>query len=265
MDVLRLGDGVVSQVSHQVDVFRQGSLNAFGSTLHLARPPVRVRNFDLEAEDLSPNELPAEGAFVIEAEDYNFAGGQSIDAASVMPYFGGAFAGREAVSGVDYFNADGDVPNPYRPEAAPNVVNLLVNRSAPFALDRPGWQVPENHRVGSATFGDWQQYTRTIPAGAYWVWAALSHNGNSPGQLNASLDRVTGDPTQANPALESLGRFLGTGTGEWGRNRLVLLRDASEAPVVLQITPTVPTTLRLNLGSGDVDWFVLIPTNAAPR
>jgi len=43
-------------------------------------------------------------ARVIEAEDYNFGSGQHVPAASVMPYYGGAYSNRVGVLNVDYFN-----------------------------------------------------------------------------------------------------------------------------------------------------------------
>jgi len=262
-DVLRLGDGQVMQSTSTANVLRQGGPNANGHTVNSAAP-VRLRQFDLEAADLAPGELPIAGALVIEAEDYNFESGQQLAAASVMPYLGGAYAGRAATLGVDYFNTDDNNSDLYRPDTAPNNVNLVPNLGGLYALDRPGWRVTSNYREGWSQFGDWQQYTRALPAGDYWIWAALSHGGVSPGQLSGSLDLVTGDASQPNPALTQLGTFSGQGTGAYGNNRLVLLRDGTTAPYVLHVEAGT-TTFRFNLGSGDFDWFVLIPTNSAPQ
>lgn len=261
-DLLRLGDGQVMQASGKADVLRYGGPNEFGHSIVSGVPPVRVRIFDPETPDLPPNELPREGAFVVEAEDYNFGSGQHVAAASVMPYYGGAYSNRVGMLNVDYFNTDGADSQAYRPLPAPNNVNLLDNLAGRYGAERPGWMVERNWRIGWAANGDWQQYTRTIPAGEYWVYAALSHEGRSAGQLRGSLELVTGDPTQAGAATSLLGDFEAPGTGGWGQNTLVLMRGGGTPAVVTLTQPT--TTFRFNLASGDLDWFVLIRVDAAP-
>jgi hypothetical protein len=261
-DLLRLGDGQVMQATGQADVLRFGGPNEHGHSIIAALPPTRVRFFDVEAPDLAPNELPRAGAFVIEAEDYNFGSGQHLPEASVMPYAGGAYADRVGVLDVDYFNADAADSQAYRPLPAPNNVNLLENLAGRFGAERPGWMVERNWRVGGAANGDWLQYTRAIPPGEYWIWAALSHHGRSPNQLQGTLERVTGDPTQPGATTIVLGGFEAPGTGGYGQNALVLLRDGG-APAILTLDQS-NTTLRFQLSSGDFDWLVLVPVNSAP-
>jgi len=261
-DILRLGDGQVMQASGKADVLRYGGPNENGHSIVSGVPPVRVRIFDPEAPDLPPNELPREGVFVIEAEDYNFASGQHVAAASVMPYYGGAYSNRVGILNVDYFNTDGADSQAYRPLPAPNNVNLIENLAGRFGAERPGWMVERNWRVGWAATGDWLQYTRTIPPGEYWVWAALSHDGRADGQLSGSLELVTGDPTQGSPTTIPLGSFSAPGTGGYGQNALVLLRSGG-APAILGLSQAT-ATLRFNLAGGDLDWFVLVPLTSAP-
>ncbi|MBN9690095.1 MAG: Ig-like domain-containing protein [Verrucomicrobia bacterium] len=262
-DVMRLGEGQVIQVTATANVLRQGGPNELGHSVNAA-PPVRVRQFDLEATDLTPFELPRLGAFVVEAEDYNFNSGESLPVANQMPYLGGAYTNRPAILGVDYFNADGADDGVYRPEIGPNNVLLAEQREGLGALQRPGWQVTTNYRLAAPADGDWQQYTRTLPAGAYWVWAAMSADGFGINALSAALDRVTGDPTQPNPALADLGSFNGDGTGSRANNRLVLLRDSLGDPAVVTLNGE-PTTFRFDLFRGDVDWLVFVPVTSAPQ
>jgi hypothetical protein len=61
-----------------------------------------------------------------------------------------------------------------------------------------------------------------------------------------------------------LGTFDAPGTGAFGNNALVLLRDLGGNPVVVDVTEP-STTFRVNLVSGDFDWFVLIPVGSAPQ
>src|SRR5690606_1416383 len=46
------------------------------------------------------------GAFNIEAEDYNYNGGEYLDVASQMPYLGRAYEGLTSVADVDFMNAN---------------------------------------------------------------------------------------------------------------------------------------------------------------
>ncbi len=261
-DLLRLGDGQAMQAGGQADVLRYGGPNANGHSIVAGMPPVRVRVFDPEAPDLAPNELPREGAVVIEAEDYNFDAGQHLAVASVMPYYGGAYSNRMGVLNVDYVNADGADSRPYRAMPAPNNVNLLDNLAGRYGAERLGWMVERNWRIGGAANGDWQQYTRSVPPGEYWVYAALSHDDRAAGQLRGTLELVTGDPTQAGAATVLLGDFNAPGSGGYGQNTLVMLRNSGALATITLTQPT--STFRFNLASGDLDWFALVRVDSAP-
>ncbi|MBX3747825.1 MAG: Ig-like domain-containing protein [Verrucomicrobiae bacterium] len=261
--LLRLGDGQVVQASAQAQLMRFAGPNPFGHSIVPGQPPVRLRIFDLAATDLAPNELPRAGAFVIEAEDFNFESGRDEPVASLMPYRGGAYANRTAVPGVDFSGTLAIDSQPYRPLPAAETVRLLDNLTGQFGAERPGWYATLNHRVNGGAPGAWLQFTRRIPPGDYWIWAALSAPGTGPADLRATLDRVTGDPSQPGAATFPLGSFSEAGTAAAGRNRLVLLRQASGTPAVVGIDSPA-TTFRVHLHAGDLDWFVLIPVASAP-
>jgi hypothetical protein len=218
------------------------------------------------------------GIFVIEAEDFNYSddgvvggktnpqkGTETLDV-DVMPYVGGAYAGLAAVKGVDYNNADANDSDLYRTELDENGENEVnigggANR---YATERGWFEATANFRIGWVGTGEWQNYTRTFPQGTFNIWAAMSYDGRSPGQLNGSLDRVTSDPTKPNQTTEPLGTFIAPGSGGWGRNELVPMKNSAGA------IATVPMggvqTVRINLGSGDVDYIILVPTAGdAPR
>ena len=262
-NTLRVGDNTPWPGLNTGNAILQGGANANGDSLQVALAPGRVREFDGQAGDLTPGELPAPGAFVIEAEDYNFGGGQHQPVSDKMPYYGGAYAGLDAVVGVDYQNADDANSQAYRPLPAGKNINLYQNIGGRYGAHRPGWTVTTDFRIANAAVNDWQQYTRVIPAGSYYVWAALSYPGSGLDQLTGSLDLVTGDPGQPDPARTALGTFRAPGSGAFGNNSLVPLRDAvGELRVVNISEPT--TTFRFNLGTGDFDWFVLIRTDQIP-
>src|SRR5690606_7675481 len=98
---------------------------------------------------------------------------------------------------------------------------------------------------------------RTFPEGTFNVWAALSYDGRAEGQLRGSLDLVTSDPTQPNQTVEPLGTFTGAGSGGWGRNELVPMRDSSGNIAVVEMGGV--QTVRFNLGSGDFDYLLFVP------
>jgi hypothetical protein len=101
-----------------------------------------------------------------------------------------------------------------------------------------------------------------VPANRYEVYAALSHEEQKAGQMRGSLDRVmsgAGGPVQA---VSRLGTFTAAGSGGWGRNVLVPLRNAQGGKVVVNLGGGV--TLRYNGESGDVDYLVLAPLDLTP-
>lgn len=201
------------------------------------------------------------GAFLVEAEDFNYDNGKSKPEASVMPYLGGAYAGLDAVLGVDYNNNDGRDSNSYRDGplfTAGQNVNQNGNDGDRLRGD---WSVTSNYKIGWVSDGEWQNYTRNFPAGQYNVYAALSHGNQGATDLRGSLATVAGDTTTATQTPTVVGTFTGVGTGGWGSNDLIpMMQDGAMASVNLSGTQTV----RFNLGSGDFDYLLFYPVSAGP-
>jgi len=227
-------------------------------TLTLNNVPDRARTPNLILASTKAT-LPAgaSGPFVIEAEDFNFNSGQTIASASVMPYRGGAYAGLQGTLGVDFDRSpDGSSPA-YRDDN-----RIPINDNPDFARGDGAWTMDVNYKLGWIGGGQWLNYTRTIPFGRYKMFAAMSHGEASPGVLQGLLQRVTAGTTTANQTLEDLGTFVGDGSGGWGANRLVPLRNGSGTTMTLLLGGT--TTLRMNPVSGDFDYMLLMPATA-PR
>jgi hypothetical protein len=206
--------------------------------------------------------LPAVGAFVIEAEDFNTGGGQSNPKAgtagldvNVMPYLGGAYDGLAATVNVDYGSNDGNDSDVYRKGETPNK-NINENLGGRWGKDRGSFDVTTNFKLGWTDTADWGNYTRTIPTGNYEVWAALSIDSRSADASRGSLAMVD-EPASATQTVTPLGIFKGLGTGGWGANNLFPLTDDNGAKKVIALGGT--KTLRFTADSGDVDWFVLVP------
>jgi hypothetical protein len=194
-------------------------------------------------------------AFIIEAEDFNFDGGQTKPAASTMPLTGPRlYAGLGAVTEVDY-HVIGNEQDPgaqaYRTNEAPNVPINENNGD----LNRGSFDLSANYKIGWIDSGEWFNYTRTFPNSSFNVYAAISHGDAGP--TSGSLQLVTGDITKTNQAVTELGTFnTAGGTGGWGANRFVPLKDGSGnlASVALNGNQTV----RFTAGSGDYDYLVFV-------
>lgn len=190
------------------------------------------------------------GTFLIEAEDYNYNGGQTKPAASVMPYYGGAYAGLSATYGIDYTRPDDGSSPAYRND---NRIPMTDNGGD---LDRGPWSVTVNYRLGWIGDGMWFNYTRTFPSGYYKVYAALSYGDTSPGGLRGSMQRVTSGATTTTQTLEALGSFEAPGTGTWGLNALVPMKDAAGKVALVQFNGT--QTVRFTAASGDIDYYKFV-------
>jgi len=189
--------------------------------------------------------------YIIEAEDFNFDGGQTIAAASVMPLQAGLFQDKAAVHNVDYFSPDAVVDsNLYRIGEDPNVPMDLNPGPNNSRLNRGSFDVSQSYKIGWVGGGEWYNYTRTIPPGSYGVYAALSFDGRADGQLNGSLEMVNG------AATTTLGTFNAPGSGGWGANNLVEMKNAEGQPAVVNLGGE--TTLRYVANSGDYDYLTLV-------
>jgi hypothetical protein len=190
--------------------------------------------------------------FVIEAEDFNHSGGQHVAAASVMPYYGGAYDNLGAVHNVDYFQADNDPDSDlYRIGENPNVP-MISNLD--LDNNRRAWNVLTSYRIGWTSQGDWYNYTRTFPEDSYYVYAALSHQGTQADLLSGSLHRVTSGASTSSQSLALLGSFNAPGSGGWGSNHRVPLTDSVGLPILVDLSGL--TTLRYTASSGDIDYIL---------
>jgi len=223
------------------------------------------------------NCYPASGAFVIESEDFNYTeggvsgktnpqkgvAGMDVD---VMPYMGGAYQGLDAVNGIDYVSTDGRDAQDYRAplNMAPHQnVDITASNGNRYSNDRGTWTTTSNYRIGWVSTGEWDNYTRTFPAGDYQVWAALSYDGRGAGQLHGSLDMVTSDPSKTGQTVQALGVFDAPGSAGWGRNELVPMKDVAGG-TIKTVSLSGVRTVRFNQGSGDYDYLVFVPMGAPP-
>jgi hypothetical protein len=231
------------------------------------------------------NPYPTPGVFVIEAEDFNYSddatspGGKTNPLAgtpdqdvNVMPYLGGAYDNLSAIPEVDFHGNGPQDGNIYRTEVDPNpdpanpdqvnMVSFSSDLGGRYASDRGVYNTTSNYRIGWA--GDnWFNYTRTFPANDYQVWAALSYGGRGAGQLHGTLDMVTSDPTKPAQTTQQLGVFDAPGSGDWGRNELVPMKDSTGAIETIHLEGT--KTVRYHQPTGDFDYLLFVPQTTVPE
>lgn len=199
--------------------------------------------------------------FVIEAEDFDNNGSNGDGSVNTMPYLGGAFNGQDAILGVDFFDNDVD-SNEYRAEnggvqkvaiTPQNVNNNLDQRN------RGSWDATSNWRIGWIGGDNWYSYHRTIPAGDYTVYAALSRDNTDFGGASGRLAIVN-----AADDIQTLGTFNGYGSGAWGMNNLISLGDVSGSSVVsgsrvVYHSDGTEKNFRFFANSGDFDYLAFVP------
>ncbi|MCW5557616.1 MAG: chitobiase/beta-hexosaminidase C-terminal domain-containing protein [Verrucomicrobiae bacterium] len=216
------------------------------------------------------------GAFVIEAEDFNFGGGETLPEASVMPLASDVFQGRDGLPGIDFFlvedNADsaccgnqlrngwirdGEVVTA-PPGGNVDVIEDNLNGNAV----RPDFVLEHNYKLGWGSPGEWYQYTRTFVPGRYSAVFIGAREGRAPDAMGRTLELVLDAPSVPNPATELLGELLAEGTGGWGSHDWIPFQTPGgegETVAVAEFDLGGTQTLRLrhHIGDGDDDAILL--------
>jgi hypothetical protein len=221
------------------------------------------------------------GLYAIEGEDFDYDSGKNMPAASVMPYYGGAYEGLSAIRGVDYLNDDDPGNNIvngaplYRYGGELGMIADDPNTGATIGAEQPGglfagtrggeWTMTNNFKLGWVGTGNWGNYTRTFPTPPkrYYVFAASSYDGYSMGNINGTVGKVTAGVGTATQTVELLGTYNAEGTGNWSRNNLVALKEGNAGPIK-EIELGGLTTIRWNYNSGDSEYLVFYPATAGP-
>lgn len=214
-----------------------------------------------------PAELLADAVF-IEAEDFDFGGGQWVTDTPIGmtgPYAGGAYAGlgTAADAGMDWFEVDGQGWGwGYRDQTAVELMELSPTGNR----IRGAFQVSQNYRTAENEAGDWYNYTREFPEPArdYCVFAWLTSGG---ADIAAQLDEVTAGRGTASQSTTPLGTFTVPPTGPWfgGWEAFapVPLRDAGGALARVNLGGLRTLRFTVQPGNLDFDHLLLVPAGAA--
>ena len=197
------------------------------------------------------------GDFFVEAEDFDYGGGQHMFAADTMPYLGGGYAGLSAVAEVDYHDPGANENVAYR--AGDQGVAMRSNAD----LNRGSFTVSTNFQVGYNDPGDWYDYTRAFPTPGqdYYVLAHLASGG---ADMAAQLDAVIAGAGTTSQTTTKLGEFHAPATGSYDLFTFVPLLDASSNLVTVHLEGQ--TTLRFTVlpGALDFDYLAFKATDSGP-
>ena|GEM_PF-788093 len=202
--------------------------------------------------------------YTFESEDYDYSsdginGGLFIDNPQTDLY-----SGLGSVLNVDdhwdYNNGAG-----YRPSSGAG--DGLATESPCSDWVRPQYSSAslKTYNIGHNDGGNWANYTRNYPAGAYNIWMRMaSPNGNPSTTDAAKVSVVTSGWGTTNQTTTVLGRFTTPNTGGWGvyTGGWAPLMDANGNYV--QWTASGSTnTLKVTIDNGNFnqDFYALVPAD----
>jgi hypothetical protein len=183
-------------------------------------------------------------AFIWEASDWDYNGGQYFDEPSTNAYYQTI-----SVDGIDNHDTCNGGGNPYRFGCDATELCGDFHR-AQFI---PG--IYTNYDVGYTATGEWENYTRTYPSGTWNVYLRASRGAG--GTATLTFGRVTNGWGTTNQTLVTLGSFSLGNTGGWQTYNYVPLVDSNNRLVDLTLSGT--NTLRLSDGGANFNFFILTP------
>ena len=200
--------------------------------------------------------------FVWEAEEFDFNSGQYIDNPDYTSYgTNSSYFGQDSVDSVDTVKGAGTGANisDYRAGAADT-----TRTQTPASTDVPRQRFLDlatndvnvvDHVVGNWSSAEWQNYTKTFPAGNYNVYGRISSSSSS----RLRLAHITSGWGTTSQTLTNLGTFTVTGSSVLGY-KWVPLNNSIGIPVAVNLSGT--NTVRVTSGGGaNANFYMLVPVN----
>lgn len=192
-------------------------------------------------DTLNPN-------YTWEAEDYDYGGGLTIPNPPVD-----AFVGLAGVEGVDFHNIADPETFVYRPAGGGN--GDQVDGDAPRLQYITSGS--SDYNIGWYDNGEWDNYTRTYPAGLYNVYLRGANGGGGNG--GATLALVTSGVGTSTQTTTNLGTFTLLPTGNWQGYSWTPLRDAGGN--LVKFTGGFKTLRATSLGGNNANFYAFFPAN----
>ena len=205
--------------------------------------------------------------FVVEAEEFDFNSGQFIDNPDYTdgnPADANSYYGLGSVEGVDtHKGANAGIGvNCYRDIGAGTGLTTQTGVAAGelswpkfFNLFDGSGNPIVGHMVGDWSSGEWQNYTKTFPAGKYNVYARVSAGVGA----TITFAQVTGGVGTASQTTTNLGTFSFTDSS-YSLFRYVPLIDSLGNLAVVNLSGK--STVRATTGGGaNADFYMFVPAN----
>jgi hypothetical protein len=186
--------------------------------------------------------------YMVQASDFDFNGGQFIPDADWYP---NAYAGFDATTNIDYQHTTlGCEQYPYRPSGISQEQGF--DYLTPIFVSNGGI----DYDLGCFGGGDWANYTRTYPAGNYFVYVRSA----GLGAYTMYLERVVSGATTTNQTVAKLGDWGAVGVNNTTHAWVPLTDGGLAAPIVVSLNGL--ETLRITTPTGDCypNYFMLVPT-----
>jgi hypothetical protein len=210
----------------------------------------------------------SETNYMIEAEDFNFQGGQYIENPVLSSVESpNNYINKIGLSGIDEFDpTEGGATHAYRAYDAASGIGEKVGTQPIGAAEYTREKyitaqatdpLVQDYDVGWVDVGEWWNYTRTLPIGTFKIYARLS-SGNA-GTFTARMDRVVAGETTPNQMLVPLGLYTHAGTGDWQQYVFVPLQDIAGNDVILRTDGKATVRFTTLAGGLNANYCVLTP------
>jgi hypothetical protein len=193
--------------------------------------------------------------FMVEAEDFDYGGGQYIPASDWQPdAYEGIFP--DAISNIDFVHTpiEGEL-FPYRsgiPQSS--VQNYAVEARQKFVVDGAF-----DYQLDNFGIGDWANYSDTYPTGTFNVYIRTAGLSGTP--FSMYFDQVVSGAGTTNQVTQRLGQFGAVGINQQTYMWVPLTDAGLVAPVIVKLGGV--STLRITTPTGLCypNYFMLVPAS----
>lgn len=237
---------------------RMGSFNKLSSNLvYTAQISITDRLGKTRSQTITFNTFSV-GTFSIEAEDYDFGGGQYINNPQLASSPGSNnYLDRQAVEIVDDHVIRVNNANPYR---------IGDKAGTGFANDNPLRQAfkdaqatdpgVDDYALNVMQNGEWYNYSRDLPAGSYQVFARVG----ATAAYNLQLGAVSG--SSSNQQVLAVGSFTGGSTGAAETYALAPLKDTQGNPLILSFNGKQTLRVTAVAAPARFNYLFFVPSTA---